>query len=64
MGTPEEFAEEGNKWKLFRCLYGLNDVPSEWYNRIEKVLGDLGAKKSSYDGALFLWHKDHQLCGI
>ena len=31
---PREFSEVGKIWKLDRCLYGLNDAPREWYNRV------------------------------
>ena len=35
---PDELLEEGKLWKLKRCLYGLNDAPREWYNKVEEKL--------------------------
>ena len=39
---PSEIMEEGKIWKLQRCIYGLNDAPREWYNRVEQELLKLG----------------------
>ena len=52
-------------WKLKRCIYGLNDAPRRWYEKVREVLLKLGGKVSMYDNALFLWHnKDNELIGI
>ena len=61
---PSDLSEDGIVWKLKRCLYGLNDAPREWYNKVEEKLTDLGGKVSLYDQSLFLWHEDDQLVGI
>ena len=39
---------------LKRCLYGLNNAPSSWYERIRTEFRRLGAVVSTYDEALFL----------
>ena len=50
-------------WCLKRCIYGLNDAPQSWYERVKEVLPSLGATISTY--ALFLWHNDSgELFGI
>ena len=46
-------------WRLKRCIYGLNDAPRSWYERVKEVLLSLGATISAYDNALFLWHDDN-----
>ena len=62
---PYEFSEVGKIWKLDRCLYGLNDAPCKWYNRVYCAVKALGGKTSLYDKALFLWHnKDGSRDGI
>ena len=62
---PEEFREEGKIWKLNRCIYGLNDAPREWYNRVEYELCSRKGKRSSFDNALFLWFNDgNELIGM
>ena len=55
---PKEYAVEGQVWKLNRCIYGLNDAPRSWYDRVKQVLIDLGGKKSKYDNALFCWYTE------
>ena len=46
-------------------MYGLNDAPREWYNRVYCEVKALGGKTSLYDNALFLWHnKDGSLNGM
>ena len=57
--------EEGKIWKLQWYIYGLNDAPREWYNRVEQELLKLGGRKNLYDKAMFQWNnKDGALCGI
>ena len=33
-----EIMEERKIWKLPRCIYRLNDVPREWYIRVDQEL--------------------------
>ena len=52
-------------WKLKRCLYGLNDAPRAWYDRVVQLLLDFGGKASLYDAAVFLWHdRSDKLIGM
>ena len=62
---PTEFAVKGTVWKLNRCIYGLNDAPRAWYDRVKDELRKLHGKMSKYDNALFSWHDaTNQLEGI
>ena len=47
-----------------RCIYGLNDAPRAWYEKVRKTLMSLGATVSSYDNCLFTWYDNDQLIGI
>jgi len=61
---PKDIRVPNEIWKLKRCLYGLNDAPREWYNKLSERLTALGGQVSLYDKALFMWHKDEQLIGV
>ena len=62
---PPSEIMEGKIWKLQRYIYGLNDVPRKWYNRVEQELLKLVGRKNHYDEAMFQWHnKDGALFGI
>ena len=62
---PAEVKEPGLIWKLRRYLYGLNDAPRAWYDRVDQELKKLSAVRSAYDDAMFIWHnKDGTLMGI
>ena len=51
---PKEYREEGKVWKLKRCIYGLNDAPRSWYDRIRQELLQLDGKRSEYGNALLV----------
>ena len=53
---PADVCSSDTVWLLKRCIYGLNDAPRSWYNRVREVLVGLGAIVSSFDNALFLWY--------
>ena len=62
---PPEWNEGGDLlWKLRRCLYGLNDAPRAWYDRVVQIIVKFGGKASRYDSALFLWHERDCLIGM
>ena len=54
---PPEANSNGKIWKLKRCIYGLNDAPRAWYDRVSTELMRLGGKASLYDDAMFLWYE-------
>ena len=56
---PEWDGGEDLLWKLKRCLYGLNDAPRAWYERVLQLLIESGGKASLYDAAVFLWHENN-----
>ena len=61
---PKDIRKPGVIWKLNRCIYGLNDAPRAWYNRVSAEMRSLGAKVSKYDKSLFTWHVDKELQGM
>ena len=62
---PRDVCSSEYCWRLKRCIYGLNDAPRKWYDKVQEVLLQLGGKVSVYDNALFLWHNDaNDLVGI
>ena len=47
-------------WLFKKCIYGLNDAPRSWYERVKEVLLSFGATISANEDALFLWHDDNE----
>ena len=61
---PKEICPKDHVWKLKRCIYGLNDAPREWYNKVVEEFIKSGAVKSVLDTAMFMWYnKDDELVG-
>ena len=62
---PSDICPRTEVWRLKRCIYGLNDAPRYWYERVKEVLIQLGGSISAYDSALFLWFdSDGTISGI
>ena len=61
---PSDVCNDSKLWKLKRCIYGLNDAPRAWYERVKKEFAILGAVMSVYDPALFFWYNGDELKGI
>ena len=61
---PKDIRTEGVIWKLKRCIYGLNDVPRVWYDKVKTEMITLGASVIKYDHSLFMWHENGQIIGI
>ena len=62
---PSDVCPRTEVWRLKRCIYGLNDAPRSWYERVKEVLLQLGGTVSAYDSALFLWFdSDGTISGI
>ena len=60
---PKELCDEHTIWKLKRCLYGLNDAPREWYNKVYGEFIESGAVRSTLDNAMFMWYKNDEIVG-
>ena len=61
---PKDVRTDGVVWKLKRCIYGLNDAPRAWYDKVKSEMISLGAVVSKYDHSLFMWHNNGLLIGI
>ena len=55
---PSDVCSKEHVWRLKRCIYGLNDAPREWYNKVTEELILLGAVRSKLDNAMFMWYND------
>ena len=55
---PREANCPGKLWKLYKCLYGLNDASKKWYDEMERRFDELGFIKSCQDEALFIYKKE------
>lgn len=51
-------------WKLRKTVYGLKDAAKAWYNKVVKVVEELGGKRSKLELNVFFWRKDNILKGI
>ena len=60
---PRDVCAPDKVWKLKRCLYGLNDAPRAWYNKVTEELIKLGAVRSKVDNAMFMWFDEGRLIG-
>ena len=62
---PKDIRKPGIVWKLKRCIYGLNDAPRAWYNKVKAEMIQSGAEVSKYDNSLFMWHNENDdLIGV
>ena len=55
---PSDICTEGVAWKLKCCIYGLNDAPHAWYEKVKSEMKFSGATLSKFDNALFMWHRN------
>lgn len=59
--------ETGSKgiWKLKKTIYGLKDAAKAWYEKVKKIVEELGGTKSILDNIVFFWkNKKNELIGI
>ena len=62
---PKQAGANGKLLVLKKAVYGLTDDTSRvWYLQVVDELNKLNANISSYDQALFFWHKNGELHGI
>ena len=58
---------EGNwngLWRLKKTVYGLKDAAKAWYNKVVKVVEELGGRRSRLEPNVFFWKKENKLVGI
>ncbi|CAI7870020.1 unnamed protein product [Closterium sp. NIES-53] len=61
MAQREGFDDgSGRVWKLKKALYGIKQVPREWYLKLHEVLEEIGFTPSSADHSLFMLGKGEQ----
>ena len=53
---PSDVCSRNYIWLLKRCIYGLNDAPRSWYDKVKQTLVALGACVCLYDNCLFFWY--------
>ena len=47
-----------------RSIYGLNDAPRAWYDKVRSEMKRFGATVSKFDKAVFMWHENDKLIGL
>ncbi|CAI5941562.1 unnamed protein product [Closterium sp. NIES-65] len=61
MPQPEGFDDgSGRVWKLKKSLYGLNQVPRQWYMKLREVLEEIGFTPSTADHSLSMLGEGEQ----
>ena len=61
---PKDIRKEGIVWKLKRSIYGLNDAPRAWYDKVRSEMKRFGVTVSKFDKAVFMWHENDKLIGL
>ena len=62
---PKEAEVVGKLWHFQKCVYGLSDPSPHWYQRVKRVMLELGANISKVDPAVFYWlDEDNNTKGI
>ena len=59
--------KEGNwngLWRLKKTVYGLKDAAKAWYNKVVKVVDELGGERSRLEPNIFFWKVENRLNGI
>ena len=51
-------------WKLKKTVYGLKDAAKAWYNKVVKVVDELGGVRSRLEPNIFFWKKASKVYGI
>jgi hypothetical protein len=61
---PREANSKGKLWKLYKCLYGLNDASKAWYDEMEARFDKHNFEKSCQDSAFFIYKEHGKIVGI
>ena len=51
-------------WRLKKTVYGLKDAAKAWYNKVVKVVEELGGERSRLEPNIFFWKNKKKLKGI
>ena len=52
-------------WKLKKAVYGLKDAAKVWYEKVIKVVENLGGERSVFEPTLFIWKdKSKKVIGV
>ncbi len=62
---PPEEIENGVLWRLNKTIYGLQDAAKAWYNKVVKVVNEIGGEKCKLEPNIFYWKdKKGELIGV
>ena len=51
-------------WKLRKTVYGLKDAAKAWYDKVVKIVEELGGVRSRLEPNIFFWKEENKLKGI
>ena len=57
MEPPAETKKPNVIWRLNKAVYGLNNAPLKWYERLDKELITLGSVCSKLDTACYIYRE-------
>ena len=60
---PKEVICDG-LWQLKKTVYGLKDAAKAWYEKVVKVVSELGGNKSRLEPNVFYWKKGGEVIGL
>ena len=53
---PKGFKKKDKIWKLYKCVYGLDDAARSWFLDVEKDLKEFGCIQSKVDLCMFYFY--------
>ena len=57
---PPKEGEWNGLWKLRKTVYGLKDAAKAWYDKVVKVIKELGGTRSKLETNIFVWKGEGQ----
>ena len=61
---PPKEGDWGGLWKLRKTVYGLKDAAKAWYEKVVKVVEELGGIRSRLEPNIFFWRKSNKVSGV
>ena len=61
---PPSEGDWNGLWKLNKTVYGLKDAAKAWYNKVVKVVEEVGGVRSRLEPNIFFWKRDNEVKGI